>query len=230
MNSFLIIAFVAMASIALSEALDPFAGITRLKNDVKSTSSDIERYGNKISSQTKLKLGNLKINQMQNVNDAVNRALDQIRSDIAAAKKDGKNADQCYEPSRMQLRDASNTVFKQLDKCVNDAVEPLNPVVSNIASHVTRGQLLLSELDGIALSCVSGNALQVQMCVVQKMPAANAAVNSYKSTASQLKNTGDSISNSAPVSATRCFQQPMSDLYSATSTARTSATQCIRNA
>lgn len=59
------------------------------------------------------------------------------QSDIAAAKNEEKNADSCYEPTRIQLRDATNTVFASLDKCVNDAVEPLNTVRSNIASHVT---------------------------------------------------------------------------------------------
>ncbi|XP_011301404.1 uncharacterized protein [Fopius arisanus] len=160
--------------VGLSEAVDLFAGITRLKNDVTSTSNDIERYGNNIIFQTKYKLNNLKMNEMQNVNNAVDNALAQIKNDIAAAKNEGKNADQCYEPARMQLRDASMTVFKQLDKCVEESIEPLNPVVNNIASHVTTGKMLLSELDRIALSCLSGTPMQTQICIAQKMPQASA--------------------------------------------------------
>lgn len=59
------------------------------------------------------------------------------QSDIVAAKNDGKNADSCYEAMIMQLRDASDTVFGQLAKCVDDAMKPLGLVESNIASHIT---------------------------------------------------------------------------------------------
>lgn len=111
-----------------------------------------------------MKLSNLKINQMQNVNNAVNPALTDIKvcillspynnyliiknecsfvyflvnqNAIAAAKQEGRDADYCYEPARQQLGDASKTAFNALDKCVDDQLATLRPVKLNIESHLS---------------------------------------------------------------------------------------------
>ncbi|XP_034940469.1 uncharacterized protein [Chelonus insularis] len=212
-------------------ALNPTEGITRLKNTVNSVSNDLTRYNNNLEFNLNMKLSNLKLTQMTNVNNAVNPALDDTRKAIAEAKKQGKYADHCYEPTRSLLADASKTAFRQLDDCVSDQLKTLQPVQQNINSHLLNGKLLLSKLDGIAISCASaGSPMNVQLCIAQKMPEANGAVQNYQSVANQLKSTGNSLSNAAEVDTIRCFQTPMSNLHKSVSSARISATTCIHNA
>ncbi|KAH0560424.1 uncharacterized protein LOC123265963 [Cotesia glomerata] len=214
----------------VTEGANPSDGIRRLKNKVNSAVNDLTRYRNSLESNLKYKLSNLKINEMTNVNNAVNSAIDETRKAITAANTQGKNADHCFEPMRLRLRDASQAAFNSLDECANDQVLTLKPVEQNIETHVLNGKLLLSKLDLIMINCASGTPIQVQVCIAQKMPEANSSVNNYESTISQLKNTGDSISSSGITGAMRCFQTPMTTLYNNVSSARIASSTCIKNA
>lgn len=106
----------------------------------------------------------------------------------------------------------------------------LHSLIQIILIPSQNGKLLLSNLDSIAISCSSGNPMQVQLCVAQKMPAASASVQNYEATAKQLKSTGDSLSSSGEAGAIRCFQPPMSTLFMAVASVRTSANTCVKNA
>lgn len=206
------------------------AALTRLKSEVQSTTNDLTRYGRNLVFNTRSKLSDLKIVELTNINSIVNPALAAIRSEIDQAKAAGKNADHCFEPSRQRMRLASLNSWKVLDQCASDALATIDPVKNNVDALLQLGNRLTSELDAIAINCMSSNAMATQNCIVAKIPEASSTVNNYRNTASSLKQTGDRASSDAQNSGRSCYQGGVQTVRDETNGARADAHQCVANA
>ncbi|KAG8040962.1 hypothetical protein G9C98_001950 [Cotesia typhae] len=131
------------------EGANPSDGITRLKNKINSAVNDLTRYSNSLESNLKYKLSNLKINEMTNVNNAVNSAIDETRNGkLLLSKLD-----------LIMINCASGTPM-QVQVCIAQQMPEANSSVNNYESTVSQ---LKNTGDSISSSGITGTMRCFQM-------------------------------------------------------------------
>ncbi|XP_078039857.1 uncharacterized protein LOC144471565 [Augochlora pura] len=204
-------------------------GIQRAKNNVKSLQSDLSRFSNNLKFNTGNKLSNKKIEQMQQLNNIVNPALNDIRASVDAAKGQGKDKEQCYTNAKASLRTISQTGFSDLNECEQNGKQKMQVQWNNLDLAQSTGDKYISELDSIMLNCYSSDIFQMQRCVALKLGTVNQSISAYESTISSLKSSAQSALSEVELSATSCYWDAVSVVRSGTTDVRISANKCINN-
>ncbi|XP_033323505.2 uncharacterized protein LOC117218893 [Megalopta genalis] len=232
MKSFFAICLLLVALCAV-QAYGPLDQVTqqiqRAKNNVNSIKSNLKRFSNNLKFNTENRLSNKKIEQMQQLNDIVNPALNDIRTSVDAAKGQGKDKEQCYTDAKATLRTLSLAGFSDLNKCEQNGKQQLQAQWNNLDSAQATADKYISQLDSIMLECYSSNIIQMQTCAVSKLATVNMSIRAYESTVNSLQSSAQSASSQVELSATSCYWGAVSVVRSGTTDVRISANKCIDN-
>ncbi|XP_031846606.1 uncharacterized protein LOC116433052 [Nomia melanderi] len=224
--------FVLLAALFAVQAANPWNDmqtmIARAKINVNQVSNDLKYFIRNLKFNTENKLFNQKISSMEQVNTIVNPALKEIRTNVDAAKAEGKDVEQCYENARLSLRSSSQTVYSGLDRCKQKAENAYGPSWQNLEAAQTTVNSYITELDSIMLQCSSSNVIEMQSCVAIKVGTVNQKLNAMKSSISSMESTANSATNSALLLQMSCNNDSVSVLRSDTTQVKITANQCVQ--
>ncbi|KAG7196754.1 hypothetical protein KM043_018778 [Ampulex compressa] len=153
-----------------------------------------------------------KSDHMMQINNIVNPTLQKFRTQVDAAKVEGKNAEVCYTDAKSNLREISLNGFAVLDKCQSTAKIVVDNGYARLDQVINDGKNLLSQYDRVLLKCNSGNIFQLQNCVSTEVLSLAGPTNSFTSTANSIKNELQRNNDNAFSTANTCFANEVSDV------------------
>ncbi|XP_076621921.1 uncharacterized protein LOC143342192 [Colletes latitarsis] len=202
--------------------------VERSRNNVNSIMRNIRTNRNSLSNSITMKLSNLEIQSMTNINNYVNPTLNQIRSDVDAAKANGTDAEQCYINAKSELRSISLTGFSDLKQCKERGESDLQVQLNVLVKLEAIGNNYLNELSLLFSRCYSSDSMQMQSCIAIKLGNINNSIRFYENTANSQIRDSERIANRAVVEASSCNLNAVSKVYPEVTKTKINASKCIK--
>ncbi|BES93994.1 Hypothetical protein NTJ_06803 [Nesidiocoris tenuis] len=204
--------------------------LSTLKSRVDRVMNNLDSLKREVRLNLDRQVYNVKINNMESVNKAVNPAMDRISNKVNEAKKQGRNVDHCLEEARVALRSYSTNAFDQLNKCDKAAHSRVESTISSVETPLTQAaSQIKNAADQVALSCVGSSGIMgYEICVNRNMvPVAN-SVGNLETTYRTVEETIRSTSRSAITESYSCLSNAVSSIFKSTSQVESTANNCVK--
>lgn len=229
-----ILSFVAvLCAIQATEAVDSLrvlqAKASLLKTRVNGAIGPLERITKFGKNDLETKLIFSKSDRKMDINNIINPAMSEIRAAAEAAKQAGKDRDHCVETGRLALRAITQSGFNRIDDCARNAINLLDPVLSNCVSAIQTGNSLKSEIDAAFFNCNVGGIYGKEICISNKLATIGLSVDNLQSTSRSIQSAKDTAASNAASQANRCYPPIVSSVRDQVPEPKNSALNCISN-
>ncbi|XP_018374590.1 PREDICTED: uncharacterized protein LOC108768603 isoform X2 [Trachymyrmex cornetzi] len=142
--------------------------------DVEKTATRTILYGllffeERMSQNLEVHLEEIKKNALDDINNTINGALEDINLSIHNGEEEGKNVDRCYYYAKNNLESKRTNAVAGLDVCIQNGRMVMESPLANVISSIQAAKKLLSDLDAIIPNCDSTSFLIKQVCVLKNL-------------------------------------------------------------
>ncbi|XP_011703087.1 PREDICTED: uncharacterized protein LOC105459088 [Wasmannia auropunctata] len=154
--------------------------------------------------------------------------LSGIRSEIDAAKAEGRNVDSCYQEAIDGIENNEKVAYDDASKCEDAARNSIHNNLGFIDSLILTGNTLSMECDNIFLNCHDSDIYRMQSCIIGELARAEGALRTLEGDSINAEITIAPVSKNVIMQAGNCIKQAYSITYSAGVMIRMRVTQCIQ--
>ncbi|KAM0732301.1 hypothetical protein ACS0PU_001843 [Formica fusca] len=131
--------------------------------------NDVLLFEKRIKQNLEVRLNDLRIQTLLNVNNIINLTFENINLSIEEGKKEGKKIDECYDYAKHNLGTKKYNTIAELEICIQNGNVTMGTPLTKLAKNIKAIQALLIELDVIIPNCHSSNFIKMQRCITMNL-------------------------------------------------------------
>ncbi|XP_033208393.1 uncharacterized protein LOC117167507 [Belonocnema kinseyi] len=178
--------------------------IEGLKNTTQSIIADLNRYEEKLQSDVKLKINQVKVDALGRMDGIVYYVIHGIETAVSAVNITGSDAESCHQTAKASLGKLNETAYHNFNKCVPISLSAVDPLLKNITSAIQIAGKISKNLDNILSDCSSAKQPATEKCVVLKIQDYQLSIKELQISVSKLKNAQFSAIKNAKIAARSC--------------------------
>ncbi|XP_018340314.1 PREDICTED: uncharacterized protein LOC108747388 [Trachymyrmex septentrionalis] len=160
--------------------------------DVEKAATQTILYGllffeERMSQNLEVHLEKIKKTALDDINNTINGALEDVNLSIHNGEEEGKNVDKCYYYAKNNLESIKTNAVAGLDMCIQNGRMAMKGPLANVISSIQVAKKLLSDLNAIIPNCDSTSFLRKQACVLKNISLTRESLKSV------TKNSGETI-------------------------------------
>ncbi|KAM0732411.1 hypothetical protein ACS0PU_001953 [Formica fusca] len=156
-----------------------------------------------------------------------NLLLKEIKKIVNTAKEADKDVTSCYEEANNGINAIVDAIYDDATKCNDAAENSIENDLGFINNLISTGNELLSDLDGIFLTCYDSDTSKRDSCIVTDLARINADIRGLRSQTTSAEITIVYVSKNIVLQATNCLNKAYSSVHSMGDMIKMRLVQCI---
>ncbi|XP_070159153.1 uncharacterized protein [Polyergus mexicanus] len=156
-----------------------------------------------------------------------NLLLKDLKKVVNNAKEAGKDVNSCYEEANTGIDAIEDAIYNDATKCNNAAQNSIENDLGFIDNLISTGNEVLSDLDGIFLTCHDSDTSKRDNCIVTDLARINADIKVLRSQTTSAEITIVYVFKNVVLQATNCLNKAYSSVHSMGDLIKMRLVQCI---
>ncbi|XP_018303578.1 uncharacterized protein [Mycetomoellerius zeteki] len=167
---------------------------------------------------------------LDNINNTINRALEDVNLSLQKGKEEGKNVGTCYHYAENNLESKRTNAIVGLDICIQNGRTAMKGPLANVVSSIQAAEKLLNDLNAIIPNCNSTSFLKKQACVLKNLSLTRESLKSVAKNSMEVVTITTGIYMKTLVNVKSCIVKNIAETYTFSMNIVRYTNNCINNA